>query len=131
MGMSIKEASEQLGIPAHTIRHYEKEGLIPFLRRDEHGNRIFKSEDVEWIKLMTCFRVTGMPINQLKRIVDLALQGESTLESRKQILEQHKEELNKRQRELDLAFEAVNRKLERYREIQNGTIDEETAFRME
>ncbi|QGQ97680.1 MerR family transcriptional regulator [Paenibacillus psychroresistens] len=126
MGLSIKEASKRLDIPPHTIRYYEKEGLLPFIQRDEHGNRIFEHKDLDWIKLMTCFRVTGMPIAALKHIVDLALQGDSTIPERKAVLEKHKMELQKRQMELDLAFEAVENKLNKYNSIQNGTSDSST-----
>ncbi|MDU0204843.1 MerR family transcriptional regulator [Paenibacillus sp. MAH-36] len=121
MGLSIKEASERLEIPPHTIRYYEKEGLLPFIQRDEHGNRIFGSKDLDWIKLMTCFRVTGMSISALKNIVNIALQGDSTIPERKAILEKHKMELRKRQLELDIAFDAVNHKLTKYDSIQKGT----------
>ncbi|KQX46833.1 MerR family transcriptional regulator [Paenibacillus sp. Root444D2] len=130
MGLSIKEASERLGIPPHTIRYYEKEGLLPFIQRDEHGNRIFENKDLDWINLMTCFRVTGMPVAVLKHIVDLALQGDSTISERRAILEKHKEELKKQQLELDRAFEAVNYKLSKYDSIQNGKSDSSSEFTM-
>ncbi|HEY4432668.1 MAG TPA: MerR family transcriptional regulator [Paenibacillus sp.] len=55
------------------MRYYEKEGLLPSIRRDEHGNRLFLQKDLDWMKLMTCFRATGMPISTLKQIVDLAI----------------------------------------------------------
>lgn len=114
MGFSIKEASERLGLAAHTIRYYEKEGLLPFIQRDQHRNRIFEQHDLDWINLMTCFRMTGMTVTGLKQIVDLALQGESTIPQRKAILEAHKLELTRRQVELDRAFDAVNHKLSIY-----------------
>lgn len=114
MGFSIKEASERLGLAAHTIRYYEKEGLLPFIQRDQHRNRIFEQRDLDWINLMTCFRMTGMTVTALKQIVDLALQGESTIPQRKAILEAHKLELSRRQVELDRAFDAVNQKLSTY-----------------
>lgn len=114
MGFSIKEASERLGLAAHTIRYYEKEGLLPFIQRDQHRNRIFEQRDLDWINLMTCFRMTGMTVTALKQIVDLALQGESTIPQRKAILEAHKLELTRRQVELDRAFDAVNQKLSTY-----------------
>lgn len=63
---------------------------------------------------MTCFRMTGMTVTSLKQIVDLALQGESTIPQRKAILEAHKLELTRRQVELDRAFDAVNQKLSTY-----------------
>jgi DNA-binding transcriptional MerR regulator len=121
LGFSIKEASERLGLPSHTIRYYEKEGLLPFIQRDQYGNRIFEQKDVDWIVLMTCFRATGMTVAALKRIVDLALQGDSTIPERKEILEKHKLELQKRQLELDRAFEAVNYKISSYDSLQ--TVD--------
>ncbi|MFD2614824.1 MerR family transcriptional regulator [Paenibacillus gansuensis] len=130
MGISIKEASETLGIPSHTIRYYDKEGLLPFIQRDANGNRIFEDKDLEWINLMTCFRVTGMPVAALKHIVDLALQGESTIEERKSILEEHKKELQRQQQELDHAFEAVNYKLSKYQSIQRGEVPVTSEFEM-
>lgn len=130
MGLSIKKVSERLGIPPHTIRYYEKEGLLPFIQRDEHGNRIFENKDLEWINLMTCFRVTGMPVAALKHIVDLALQGDSTISERRAILEKHKDELKRQQLELDRAFEAVNYKLSKYDSIQNGNSDSSSEFTM-
>lgn len=122
MGFSIKEASERLGLPSHTIRYYEKEGLLPFIQRDKYGNRVFEQRDVDWIVLMTCFRATGMTVANLKRIVDLAVQGDSTISERKEILENHKLELHKRQLELDRAFEAVNYKLSSYDSLQKAKV---------
>ncbi|GGG61063.1 MerR family transcriptional regulator [Paenibacillus radicis (ex Gao et al. 2016)] len=123
MSFSIKEASERLGCPAHTIRYYEKEGLLPFIKRDEHGNRLFEQQDLHWIKLMTCFRATGMPVAALKKIVDLAIAGPQTIPERRLLLENHKQELKRRQQELDDAFEAVDYKLSVYNEIENGKLD--------
>lgn len=114
MSYSVKEAAELLGIPAHTIRYYDKEGLLPFVERDQYGNRMLEQQDLDWMKLMTCFRATGMSISSLRRIVELAVQGDSTLDERMAILENHKQELYKKQRELDEAFAAVNHKLSVY-----------------
>jgi DNA-binding transcriptional MerR regulator len=119
----IKEAAAKLGIPAHTIRYYEKEGLLPSQKRDEQGNRIFEPGDLNWISLMTCFRSTGMPVAALKQIVELATHGNSTIPQRQAILEAHKQELQRRQEELDRAFEAVNLKLARYESITAGMSD--------
>jgi DNA-binding transcriptional MerR regulator len=104
LGYSIKEASELLGIPSHTIRFYDKEGLLPSVRRDRYGNRIFNQRDLDWMTLMKCFRSTGMTVSTLKRMVELVVQGNSTIGERKRILEQHKLELQKRQSELSQVF---------------------------
>ncbi|GAA3407234.1 MerR family transcriptional regulator [Paenibacillus hodogayensis] len=117
---TIKEASEKLNCPAHTIRFYDKEGLLPNIRRDDNGNRIFDKKDLDWIRLMTCFRATGMSIADLKKIVELALQGEATIGQRRAILEAHQEEIKRKQQVLNEAFEAVSQKLEVYNQIQKG-----------
>ncbi|GGG68149.1 MerR family transcriptional regulator [Paenibacillus radicis (ex Gao et al. 2016)] len=118
MKISIGEAAERLGCPAHTIRYYEKEGLLPFIQRDEQGNRIFAQSDLDWIKLLTCFRATGMKLIDLKKIVDLALEGDETIPERKLILMEHQKELQKKQKELDQAFAAITHKINSYDDIE-------------
>ncbi|QQZ59156.1 MerR family transcriptional regulator [Paenibacillus sonchi] len=122
MGISIKEASEKLGLPAHTIRYYEKEGLLPFLQRDEYGNRIFEEKDLESISLMNCFRATGLPVAALKQMVDLTLQGDSTIPQRAAILREYKQDLERQQQELDRAFAIVNMKLSKYDLLEQGQL---------
>ncbi|MFF2911616.1 MerR family transcriptional regulator [Paenibacillus sp. NPDC057934] len=128
---SIKEASEKLGCPPSTIRYYEKEGLLPNLKRDPHGNRMFEKKDLDWMRLMTCLRHTGMQVTDMKRIVKLAFEGDETVPLRREIFENHKKELLKRQKELDMAFEAVDKKLLKYDEIEKGLIKPGQEFKME
>ncbi|MEK4369978.1 MerR family transcriptional regulator [Paenibacillus sp. FSL K6-1122] len=90
MAFSIKEASEQLGCPAHKIRYYEKEGMLPYIQRDQHRNRMFEEEHLDWMRLMSCFRATGMKVSTLKQMVSLALDGDSTIPQRKAILHEYK-----------------------------------------
>ncbi|WP_246120453.1 MerR family transcriptional regulator [Cohnella terricola] len=116
---TIKEASEKLNCPAHTIRFYDKEGLLPNIRRDDNGNRLFDEKDLDWIRLMTCFRATGMSISGIREIVELAKQGEGTIARRRAILEAHQAEIIKKQQVLNEAFEAVSQKLEVYNNNRN------------
>ena len=126
MAFTIKEASERLGCPAHTIRYYEKEGLLPYIKRDQYGNRLFEQEHLDWINLMTCFRATGMKISLMKQMVNLALDGDSTIPERKMILNHYKEDLIRRQRELAEAIDAVNNKLSIYESIEKGELQSES-----
>ncbi|WP_217597527.1 MerR family transcriptional regulator [Cohnella sp. GbtcB17] len=128
MSFTIKEASERLGCPAHTIRFYEKEGLLPYIKRDRHGNRLFEQDHLDWIRLMTCFRATGMKISLLKQMVNLALDGDATIPQRKAILNQYKEQLFRRQNELAEALDAVNNKLAIYEEIEEGRLPSESRL---
>ena len=118
MKLTIGEASELLACPAHTIRYYEKEGLLPIIQRDPNGKRYFTQTDLDWIKLIICFRATGMKLVNLKRIVELSLEGEQTIPERKKILKEHQKELQRKQTELNKAFEAIVHKLDIYDHIE-------------
>lgn len=128
MAFTIKEASDRLGCPAHKIRYYEKEGLLPYIQRDQHGNRIFEQEHLDWMRLMTCFRATGMKVSTLKHMVRLALDGDSTIPQRKAILNKYREDLQRRQQELAEALEAVDNKLVIYAEIEQGRLPSESKL---
>lgn len=116
--LSIKDAAERLGIPAHTIRFYERKGLLPFLGRDHNGSRIFSEKDLDWLNLMIWFRATGMTVADLQQFARLSVEGDKTIPQRQALLENHKLELMRRQTELNKAFEAVNRKLGHYEAYQ-------------
>ena len=49
MKYTIKQVAEQFALSAHTLRYYEKEGLLPLVTRDENGNRLFGEADLEWL----------------------------------------------------------------------------------
>ncbi|UUZ81239.1 MerR family transcriptional regulator [Paenibacillus sp. P26] len=71
MMMSIKEVTEITGISASALRYYESEGLLPYVKRDESGKRIYDQEDLEWIHFTTALRATGMPVAQIQEYVNL------------------------------------------------------------
>ncbi|GAB1155008.1 MerR family transcriptional regulator [Paenibacillus illinoisensis] len=131
MSFTIKEASERLGCPAHKIRYYEKEGLLPYINRDQNGNRLFEEEHLEWMRVMSCFRATGMKVSVLKQMVNLAMEGASTIPLRKAMLTQYKKELHQRQNDLNQALEAVNQKLSIYDDMEKGKEDSENRLLQE
>ena len=63
---SIREAADKLNVSIHTLRYYEKEGLTPFIKRNENGNRIYTSTDIQWIYMIRCLRDTDMPIIKIR-----------------------------------------------------------------
>ncbi|MGO4183451.1 MerR family transcriptional regulator [Paenibacillus sp. MCAF9] len=114
MEIHIKEAADKIGLPAHTLRYYEQEGLLPFIKRDENGNRIFNEADLLWLELIVCLRKTDIPLSELRAIVELTKVGDSTASQRKQIFEKHKEKMMEKQRDLDNAFIKIDLKIEYY-----------------
>ena len=65
MSYTIREVSEMMGIPASTLRYYDKKGLLPFVKRGESGYRIFSKENIRTLRLIECLKSTGMTLEQI------------------------------------------------------------------
>jgi DNA-binding transcriptional MerR regulator len=117
MFYSIKQAAARLGLTASTLRYYDKEGLLPVLKRSESGTRTFSDTDIQWLELICCLKNSGMPLIEIKRFMDLCLQGEDTCDERKKVLEQHKEDILKQMEVLQNSLCIINYKIDHYKEI--------------
>jgi DNA-binding transcriptional MerR regulator len=114
MAYTIKEVSDKVNLSAHTLRYYEKEGLLPYVQRNKHGNRLFGDEDIEWIGLICCLRDTGMPVAEIKHYVDLCMKGDETIQTRRQIILNQKKFIEEQMEEMQVHLDKVNKKLEYY-----------------
>ena len=90
---SIQDVSNKTGLSTHTLRYYEKEGLLTGVARSTGGFRQYSDEDMEWLGLVCCLKNTGMPLQEIARFVQLAHQGDRTLEERVELLKEHREKL--------------------------------------
>ncbi len=88
---TVKEASEIMNISPHTLRFYDKEGLLPTLSRTESKRRLFSYEDLEWVYNIQCWRATGMPLSEIRHYIDLLREGKHTIEERYQIILKQRE----------------------------------------
>lgn len=114
MEYTIKQAAEKMHLTAYTLRYYDKEGLLPFVERDSLGNRLFTENDIEWLGLICCLKNTGMPIRQIKKFIQGTLEGDHTLESRMEMLLEHRKDVLKQIEELNKNLEKINCKIEHY-----------------
>lgn len=112
MTYSIKEVAERTRLAPHTLRYYEKEGLLPFVERTESGVRRFSENDLEWLGLICCLKSTGMPIKQIKEFVELSMQGDETLKIRCEMLVAHKKAVKDEIRMMEQHLEKVTHKIE-------------------
>jgi DNA-binding transcriptional MerR regulator len=114
MGYSIAKVAEKTRLTQHTLRYYEKEGLLPFVDRTDSGNRDFKEKDLEWLELICCLKNTGMPIKKIKEYIELCLKGDSTLDIRREIFIKHREDVMDQIVELQKNLEKINFKIDLY-----------------
>ncbi len=89
--LSIAEAAHASGLSAHTLRYYERTGLLEPVIRDGSGHRRYREVDLERISFLTKLRATGMPIREVRRYAELMKAGEATNEERLALLEAHRD----------------------------------------
>ena len=112
--MKIKEISAKHNITPDTLRYYERVGLIPPVKRDKNGNRIYKEDDVRWIEFIKCMRSSGITIQGLIEYVNLFMQGDETIQARKEILEEQRKQLILKKQEIEDALNKLDKKIENY-----------------
>lgn len=112
MDYTIKQVSKSTHLSSHTLRYYEKEGLLPFVKRSKGGIRRFSEDDLEWLGLICCLKSTGMPIKQIKEFVELSVQGGETLKQRCEILSQHKKTVEEQIETMEKHLQKVTMKIE-------------------
>ena len=99
MPYTIKDISELTGLPASTLRYYDKQGLLPHLKRDMNNTRIFTEEDCAQLRLIDCLKRSGLSLKDIKRFIDMdgkegALTGRLEIfRRRREILKQELERL--------------------------------------
>jgi DNA-binding transcriptional MerR regulator len=112
--MTITEVAEKYSITADTLRYYERIGLIPPVPRSSSGIRDYDEESCRWVELMRCMRKSGVQIEALIEYVALFRQGDSTVDARKQILKEQRNQLVEKMEDIRKSIERLNIKIERY-----------------
>lgn len=108
---SIQEVCQKTGLTAHTLRYYEKEGLLTNVGRSAGGFRQYTDEDLEWLGLICCLKNTGMPLQEIARFVRLAHEGDHTLQERVQLLKEHREKMTERMAEMQRYLDKITWKV--------------------
>ena len=108
---SIQDVSKKTGLSAHTLRYYEKEGLISGVGRSQGGFRQYTDEDLERLGLICCLKNTGMSIQEIARFVQLTHEGDQTLQERVELLREHREKVLERMAEMQKHLDKVTWKL--------------------
>lgn len=124
MTYTIKQVAEKLGVTVSTLRYYDKEGLLPFIDKKENGTRVFKDTDFEGLAIISCMKNSGVPIKDIKRYMDLCIEGDSTLKERMEIFLERKEIVKKQIEELNNVMKTIEHKIWYYETaIEAGTED--------
>ncbi len=93
MTYSIAEAAKMAGVAPSTLRYYDKEGLLPQVKRLEGGARTFTEQDMEWLHTIGYLKQAGLTIKDIRRYTELAQQGDATIAARRDLIFERREAL--------------------------------------
>ena len=114
---TIQEAAEVTGLTAHTLRYYERVGLIHPITREDNTRRCYSADDIGWIDFLTKLRATGMSIREMQKYAELQRQGDETLLERVEMLKALRDRVEKHIEELNEHLKLVHYKIEVYGQI--------------
>jgi DNA-binding transcriptional MerR regulator len=115
-GLSIAEAARRTGVSVHTLRYYERAGLVvTTVERTDGGRRRYQQQDLYWITICTKLRATGMPIKTIRRYAQLVSAGPGNEQQRLALLEAHRADVTAKIAELQENLKLIDRKIDVYR----------------
>ncbi len=117
---SMKETCDKTGLTYDTLKFYCNEGLIPNVKRNKSNYRVFDDNDINWIKSLSCLKNCGMSIVEMKKYLELCLQGEPSIPERQDILDAKLRELEHKIEEIQDAIDFVHRKQNFYKDVLSG-----------
>lgn len=117
LNMSIKQFSQLTGLSSHTLRYYEKIGLILDVKRDAKGYRFYTQSDVEWLDFLRKMKSTGMSLADMRAFAKLRKGGDDDFQKRLEILHKHYKKVKAELSELNATFNHLVYKIKYYRNL--------------
>jgi DNA-binding transcriptional MerR regulator len=115
--LSISDAAELTGLSAHTLRYYERAGLmLDTVERAPSSHRRYTEDDIRWVTLLTKLRATGMPIRRVRQYAELVRAGGGNEAERLALLQEHRDAVLEQLDAMRRNLEAIERKIEIYRD---------------
>jgi len=114
--LTIRQASRATGLTVHTLRYYERIGLLTPVGRASNGHRRYDQVDIDRIIFLNKMRKTGMPLEQIKEYALLMYQGDAGIPGRITLLQTHRCAVLEQMAELTEMLTAIDKKLDLYRE---------------
>ena len=115
--LTIQEVSQVTGLTPHTLRYYERIGLIHPINREENTRRIYTADDVGWIDFLLKLRATGMSIKDMQRYAELQRQGDETLPERVEMLMSLRDKVESHIDEMNEHLKLIHYKIDYYSKV--------------
>jgi DNA-binding transcriptional MerR regulator len=116
--LTIQEAAEETGLTVHTLRYYERIGLLMPIGRAANGHRRYSQQDINLIRTLNRWRQTGMPLVDIQHYVALIQAGDATAGERRALLEAHRQTVVSQIEELQATLQLIDFKIQNYTDIE-------------
>ncbi len=117
---TVKNVADMMGLSTYTVRYYENSGLIPEVDRTDGNIRMFSDYSLSWLRLVHCLRATGLPIENVRRYIELCAKGDSTIPERAKIIFEQEKSLREQIRALNRQMEILRYKKHFYEQLLAG-----------
>ena len=119
---TVGEMAREIGVPASTLRYYDKEGILPFVERSSGGIRMFTEKDYEWMKVVECLRKSGLTLKEIRGYIEMIGRGDASLKERQELFLARKQAVERQMEELQDMLKLLEFKCWYYEEaIKDGT----------
>jgi DNA-binding transcriptional MerR regulator len=118
--LTIQQVASATGLGVHTLRYYERNGLIEPIERAANGHRRYSAQNIAWIEFLTRLRTTGMPIRQMQQFAALVREKPDEVQGRRILLEIHRSTVQKRLDELSQHLAVIDWKIQHYQELEQA-----------
>ena len=125
--LTIGKMAQRCGLSPHTLRYYERIGLIESVARGSDGHRRYSTKDIDWIAFVNRLRATGMSIKDMLKFAELRRQGDSSFALRRALLEAHTAKVGAALQELETSLAVLQDKIAYYRESESAMTSPATA----
>lgn len=115
--LTIQEVAKATGLTPHTLRYYERIGLIHPINREENTRRCYTVDDVGWIEFLLKLRATGMSIKDMQRYAELQRQGDETLPERVEMLKSLRDKVESHIEEMNEHLKLIHYKIDYYSKV--------------
>ncbi|WP_433748070.1 MerR family transcriptional regulator [Falsibacillus pallidus] len=124
MNYTIGQVAKMKDLSISQLRYYDNQGLLPFLKRTEKGDRVFDEDTLRFLELIICLKDTGMPIKEIKQFVDWSMSEDGNTPVRIEMMKQHEAAVQQQIRDTQENLKRIQAKIARLeRELVEGRLD--------
>ena len=119
MDYSIGQVAKMNNMTISQLHYYDRQGLLPFIKRTESGDRTFDEGSLKFLEMILCLKNTGMPIKKIKQFVQWTMDGDHTLTERLEMMQEQEQNVQQQMRDMQANLEKIQMKIKRYEKEMN------------